>query len=263
MILLKSAKFKEVFQKLIKFEVRQEITKYLKKGNVPASAVTASSIKGFHWANYLYETRKNMPLIHAVLEATLTNRRNTDKVGIDSDGKVGEFVPALGFIIATILNLRKPRKFHFLQTLNALQMYRSGCNQKLFTWCHKIGICLKARTTRNTVDRLRKDFDTEIMGWKKNIQNELLSTVEDTVDALSGDEYGTPLQDMFESESETYMSETDSSDTSCDDWQISESYLGEPFRDLGVTPLTKTGECLQIYRKLRDIPRRNVNCDVP
>lgn len=116
---------------------------------------------------------------------------NQDNLWIfrDDQGKVGPFVPALGFILGTILYIQKPLQHNFLQTIASVEMYRSGCNQKvcvisylyihvyifkhdysrfifmymininqnnaqiqIFRWFQKLGWCKGIKGTRTAVD---------------------------------------------------------------------------------------------------------------
>ncbi|XP_077862477.1 uncharacterized protein LOC100373840 [Saccoglossus kowalevskii] len=129
-LLKNSRKFRDVFHRLLVHESRQEVSFYWKTSRIPSQETTIENIKKFQWFRFLNETRKHLPILHAVIEGSLSNRLSADKICIDDDGKCGSLVPGLGFTIGTILNLRKPKKFNFLQNINALQMYRSGCNQK-------------------------------------------------------------------------------------------------------------------------------------
>ena len=47
----------------------------------------------------------------------------------DENGCVGAHVPALGFILGNILH--QPRRYNLLQAIISIEMYRSGCNQKV------------------------------------------------------------------------------------------------------------------------------------
>lgn len=54
----------------------------------------------------------------------------------DDKGNVGSLVPALGFLMGTILHFHNPKKYNLLQTIISVEMYRSGCNQKVLQYNH-------------------------------------------------------------------------------------------------------------------------------
>lgn len=54
----------------------------------------------------------------------------------DDKGNVGSLVPALGFLMGTILHFHNPKKYNILQTIISVEMYRSGCNQKVLQYNH-------------------------------------------------------------------------------------------------------------------------------
>ncbi|XP_077862864.1 uncharacterized protein LOC144345056 [Saccoglossus kowalevskii] len=92
------------------------------------------------------------------------------------NGKVGPLVPGLGFVIGQILHLRRKGRFKLVQGLNSIQMYRSGCSHKLQTWFNKLGISMGIKGTRGLIDRLRKQYDSDIMKWKSMIQDDTTIT---------------------------------------------------------------------------------------
>ncbi|XP_070554960.1 uncharacterized protein [Ptychodera flava] len=136
--------------------------------------VSMDNISEFSWKKFIGETRAGLPTLHSVIEGALTLQRSEDKVEISTDdGKMGPLVPGLGFLIGTILNLRHKFKFKYLQGLNSIQMYIGGCSQNIFRWFSKLGICCGEKTTRRLLDKLRKEFDSEIKKWQSNIQSEI------------------------------------------------------------------------------------------
>ncbi|XP_048736103.2 uncharacterized protein LOC125651518 [Ostrea edulis] len=88
-------------------------------------------------------------------------------------GKLGSLVPVLGFILGTILYLHKPQQYNFLQTIISIEMYRSGCSQKLFRWFQKLGWSKGVKGTRIAADKICSEFDQKIVSWKNEIQVEL------------------------------------------------------------------------------------------
>lgn len=84
----------------------------------------------------------------------------------DDKGNVGSLVPALGFLMGTILHFHNPKKYNLLQTIISVEMYRSECNQKIFRWFQKLGWCKGVKGTRTAVDKLCTEFDDSINSWK-------------------------------------------------------------------------------------------------
>lgn len=104
-------------------------------------------------------------------------------------------------MVGVILHLCKPQKYSFLQSITSVEMYRSGCNQKVFNnvllvlclllqfiksylyksnenkcglqilrWFQKLGLCKGVKGTRISVDKLCSEYDSNIKSWKNDIQ---------------------------------------------------------------------------------------------
>ena len=61
----------------------------------------------------------------------------------EKNGRVGSLVPNVGFISGTILHLKSPKN-SFLQNLTSVEMYRSGCSQKV----KNIKLCSKTNRAK-------------------------------------------------------------------------------------------------------------------
>ncbi|XP_070555390.1 uncharacterized protein [Ptychodera flava] len=120
----------------------------------------------------------DVPLLSSIMKSALTTKKNADQIAIQEDGSYGTLTPAFGIIMSIILHLRSRRKFSMIQAFNSIQMYKSGCSQKLFQCFQHIGICLGVLGTRLTVDRLRKEYSHEISTMKNKIEMELRGNCE-------------------------------------------------------------------------------------
>ncbi|XP_062582734.1 uncharacterized protein LOC134244483 [Saccostrea cucullata] len=112
--------------------------------------------------------------------------------------------------MGTILHFHNPRKYSLLQTVISVEMYRSGCNQKIFRWFQKLGWCKGFKGTRTAVDKLCTEFDDSINSWKNDIQVELQGP--------QPDEHQSPVEDSESSEDsdDSFISESSENQDSSD-----------------------------------------------
>ncbi|XP_060570794.1 uncharacterized protein LOC132729065 [Ruditapes philippinarum] len=118
---------------------------------------------------------------------------------------IGPLVPAFGLLVGVILHHRFPSQFKFIQQIISIQMFRSGCNHKMFRWFHKFGLCMSVNTTRQLVDRLGQDYDNKVKEWKQNIEENVLHVLPSPVPDTRNEESGWSSL----SESEVEPSDTD------------------------------------------------------
>lgn len=72
---------RQFLQVLTRF-VRQEMLQYIKKYKYSTQALTMEELERFSWKNFLQETRYNLPIIHAVIDAMATPRSRKDRVQV-------------------------------------------------------------------------------------------------------------------------------------------------------------------------------------
>ncbi|XP_077862791.1 uncharacterized protein LOC102803909 [Saccoglossus kowalevskii] len=90
-----------------------------------------------------------------------------------ANGKSGPLAAQFGSMVSIGLHIRKPRKFKFLASVNAVEMWRCGCSERLFQCFSNMGISLTKAGGRGVVDRLRAGYDKEILLWKEEIASKL------------------------------------------------------------------------------------------
>jgi hypothetical protein len=58
---------------LVKAEARTEMGSYLRCSSYTSAKPELSTIEAFEWAKYFEETRQHLPILHSVLDGTLTS----------------------------------------------------------------------------------------------------------------------------------------------------------------------------------------------
>nr|XP_022299206.1 uncharacterized protein LOC111108016 isoform X2 [Crassostrea virginica] len=170
LLISKSKRARDALLQVLKSTVKKEV----KSANIPSlqTPTTLQHLQEFNWQTVLKDSSCKLPFLSGTLQGALSCRRNRS-VNIDENGCVGAHVPALGFILGNILHLHQPRRYNLLQAVISIEMYRSGCNQKIFRWFQKLGWCKGVKGTRTAVDKLCAEYDESIKSWKKSIQDEL------------------------------------------------------------------------------------------
>ncbi|WAQ96277.1 hypothetical protein MAR_028967 [Mya arenaria] len=168
-----SKKAREDIKKVFSLLVQDEVRTFSKKISSMRQDLTLKSIEKFCWGSLWTELDSGLPLLAAVLRSVLTSRRAKDKIS-SSEKKIGPLVPMFGLLLGVILYTGHPSKFKFLQQIISIQMFRSGCNHKMFRWFKKFGLCMSVDSTRQLVDKLGKDYDKKIKEWKQDIEEHVL-----------------------------------------------------------------------------------------
>ncbi|CAG2248808.1 unnamed protein product [Mytilus edulis] len=164
----KSKSARQGFAKLIKYAVRQEI-KRLDLGVINLSKpLNEDTLDEFSWKPFIDASDKCIPTLTSAIKAALTpTPRKEIKVAIDEKNQVGPLLPAYGTLLANMLHVRFPTRVNFMQNIVSIEMYRSGCNHKIF---NRLGLFRSVTTTQRVVDDLCANFDSKIKNWKHNVQ---------------------------------------------------------------------------------------------
>ncbi|KAJ8300507.1 hypothetical protein KUTeg_022026 [Tegillarca granosa] len=161
-----SSSARKTFEKMVKIQTRKEATTYSNGNHQLSIDVTRLSLEEFSWPLVIKDLRDNMPLLFAALAgAVTTNRNEMSKLRITLDDKFWPSILQLGTAFGILMYSRHPRKFNFLQ-----EMWSSGSSQKLFQSFQHLGISKGIKGGLASVDRLRKEFDSEIKNWKQEIE---------------------------------------------------------------------------------------------
>ncbi|XP_077867858.1 uncharacterized protein LOC100377383 [Saccoglossus kowalevskii] len=187
----RSVRARKQIATVISNKVRKEVGNYIKKSR--PMTLSKETCESFQWEKIIEEVNCGLPLLTSIIRAALTTQRSHNLIDIRSDGSCGKLTPAYGMIMCNLLHLRKRRKFNIIQAFNSIQMYKSGCSQKLFKCFQHVGICLGVNGTRGTIDRMRKNFDKEMYDMKSKIEEELrddapnISSDDGDIDVAFGD----------------------------------------------------------------------------
>ncbi|CAG2244501.1 unnamed protein product [Mytilus edulis] len=167
----KSKSARQGFTKLIQYAVRQEI-KRLDLGVINLSKpLNEGTLDEFSWKPFIDASDKCIPTLTSAIKAALTpTPRKEIKVAIDEKNHVGPLLPAYGTLLANMLHVRFPTRVNFMQNIVSIEMYRSGCNHKIFRWFNRLGLCRSVTTTQRVIDDLCANYDSKIKNWKNNVQ---------------------------------------------------------------------------------------------
>ena len=104
------------------------------------------------------EHKKNLPVTTTIFESTFPNKPvNENKSDIETARKVLQ--------IALPLYSHSDKKFKFLQQVFAVNLWRGGCNEKLYKVLNRFGITQCVDTARNKVLELCQNCDKKMDLW--------------------------------------------------------------------------------------------------
>ena len=72
-----------------------------------------------------------------------------------------------GIILVIMLFTKAPRTHRFVQVAMAVQMWRQGASQKLFSTLNHYGVTQSSPGAQSHVDRLGQHHDHALLQWKK------------------------------------------------------------------------------------------------
>lgn len=185
-ILNSSPSSAKAFKKLVKKRVRKETKDFTKSATYPSLEKGSQAVDEFTWQIFLATVERDMPILYTTLMAAMPTKPS----------KRANVVPRIGFILSMLMYTHNPQKFHFIQGLCGVQMWRCGASDKLFRSFNKLGLCQSSNTVRKLIDKFCAETDAELLKWKEEVESNYASARDDKVVNSSP----TPLTDNQEEE---------------------------------------------------------------
>lgn len=94
------------------------------------------------------------PMLSGILKKSVALRKSSENVWRNNRVKT-----KIGMVLAILLNSKKPRRAHFIQSLVSLQLYRGGLRSTVYKSLSNVGICLTHKWTLSSLEKLKKEIE--------------------------------------------------------------------------------------------------------